>query len=74
MGKILDELAAEIGVSSVTLTAALGGGEVRGLRAKRAVILAEWDKVVSEHEATVGEIDAAIADAQKREDEALGRI
>lgn len=73
MASIVDGLAAELGVSAELVRAALGGGEVQALRSKRAVIQGDWDKAVAEHEAQIGEIDALIADAQRRLDEATGK-
>ena len=73
MASIVEQLAGELGVSSELVRAALGGGEVQALRSKRAVIQGEWANATAAHEAQIGEIDALIADAQKRLDEAAGK-
>ena len=71
MASIVAQLEQELGLTPGGFAAAFGT-EVRQIAAKRAVIMAEWDKRVQEHEAQIQEIDALAADAQKRADELAG--
>lgn len=73
MASIVEQLAGELGVSSELVRAALGVGEVQGLRSKLAVVQAEWDKQVQAHDAQIAELGVAIVEAQKRLDEAAGK-
>lgn len=73
MGSIVQQLEQELGLAPGGFAAAFGT-EVRGIDAKIAVVQAERAKAIEAFDAQLGELATARADAQKRADEALGKV
>lgn len=73
MASIVQQLEQELGLAPGGFAAAFGT-EVRAIDAKIAVVRAERTKALESYDAQLGELDTLRAEAQRRADEALGKV
>jgi hypothetical protein len=73
MATIVSQIEQELGLAPGGFAAAFGT-EVRAIDAKIAVVRAERTKALEAFDAQLGELDTLRAEAQRRADEALGKV